>query len=232
MLESLDYGAAFGGDYLYLFMSGVGNTVALFLSCWVCALLLAATLSVIRTVPSRLTRAACVAYVEYHRNVPVLVQILAWYFAIPQMLPDGVSAYLNRHNSEALYSAIALILFSCAYMSEDIRSGLRAIPRGQYEAARSIGMGHLRAMRLIILPQAIRLSAVPLVNQALILFKATSLASAIGVAELTFETLQIESQTFRIFEAFSAATLVYLTISLTIMFVGELVGKRVALNRK
>lgn len=232
MLENLDYRAAFDGDYMRLFIAGVRNTVALFLSCWVCAMVLAAALSVIRTIPSRLIRAASVAYVEYHRNVPVLVQILAWYFAIPQLLPDGVNDYLNRHNSEALCSAIALTLFSTAYMSEDIRSGLRAIPRGQYEAARSIGMGHLGAMRLIVLPQAIRLSAVPLVNQALILFKATSLASAIGVGELTFETLQIESQTFRIFEAFSAATLVYLTISLTIMFIGELVGRRVALNRK
>ncbi len=232
MLHNLDYEAAFGGDYLGLFVVGIRNTLLLFVVCWGVALALASILTVVRTIPNRIIQSLIAAYVEYHRNVPVLVQILVWYFAIPQLLPEVVNNYLNRHDSEAVYSAIALSLFSAAYMSEDLRSGLRSIPVGQYEAARSVGMSHIKAVRWIILPQVMRISVVPLVNQTLVLFKATSLASALGVTELTFQTMQIESQTFRIFETLSAATLVYMLVAFALMFAGKTLSQRVKLARK
>ena len=150
---------------------------------------------------------------------------------MPQLLPDGVNAYLNRHNSELTFAAIAFTLYAASYMSEEIRSGLNAIPAGQYEAARAMGLGYFGMMGWVIVPQAIRLSAVPLVGQALVLFKGTSVASAIGVGELTFQAREIESQTFLVFQAFSIVTLAYMVGSFSIMFFGAVLAKRVRVVR-
>lgn len=229
---NLDYGAAFGGVYLSLFLQGARNTLILTFVCWALAISLSALVAIGRTSSFRVLRGILAAYVEYHRNVPLLVQVLIWYLALSQLLPDTLNTAINQLNSEMTYAVIALSLFSAAYMSEDIRSGLRAIPNGQYEAARAIGMGHLGAMIWIILPQALRLSAAPLINQTLVLFKATSIASAIGVPELTFQALQIESQTFRVFEAFSVVTAVYMTGSFLIMLLGNWFAKRTKLTRR
>ena len=232
MIANLDYGAAFGGTYFRLFLDGIQTTLLLTVVCWCLAMTLAAALAIMRMNRFKPLRAAVAMYVEYHRNVPLLVQVLIWYFAIPQLFPRPLIQYVNQHNSELIFSVVAISLFSAAYMSEDIRSGIRAIPHGQYEAARSIGMSHVGALGWIVLPQALRLSAVPLVNQTLILFKGTSIASAIGVPELTFQALQIETQTFRIFEAFSVVTVTYMLGSFTIMLLGRSLGQRTILVRR
>ena len=223
----LDYSAVLEGNYAQFLLDGALATLKLTVVAWATALPLAMIITGMRASQSRFARGATVTFVEYHRSVPLLVQLFVWYFAMPELLPASLNRLINEWNSEFLFAAVALLLYSAAYMSEDLRSGLRGIPPGQFEASRALGLGRIRTMQLVILPQAWRAAVPPLVNQALILFKGTSLASTIGVAELTYQARQIESQTFRPFEAFSIVTLIYLAGTFTIMAVGAHLSRRV-----
>ena len=197
------------------------TTVQLFLVSWVLAFTLAVLLVVIRSTELWPCRLFVSAYVEYHRNVPLLVQVLFWYFGMPELLPEVVREWLYAHNAELSLAAIALGLGSAAYIAEDIRSGLRAIPGTQFEAARALGASYLQCMRFVIVPQAVRISIPPLVGRALLLFKNTSVAMAIGVMELTYQAREIENETYRTFATFGAATLMYLLGSILIMLIGS-----------
>ncbi|ALM82184.1 amino acid ABC transporter permease [Bordetella sp. N] len=212
-------------------LSGMVTTVQLFLVAWVMAFAVAILLTVVRATELAPCRWFVDAYVEYHRNVPLLVQVLFWYFGMPELLPDGFRGWLYQHNAEMSLAAIALALGSAAYIAEDIRSGLRAIPFTQFEAARALGSSYLQCMRYVIVPQAVRISIPPLVSRALLLFKNTSVAMAIGVMELTYQAREIENETYRTFATFAAATIMYLAGSLLIMFIGWRVNARYKLNR-
>src|SRR3546814_17072355 len=107
---------------------------------------------------------------------------------------------INQWGGEFLFSMIAIGLVTAAYVAEDLRSAIRAIPDGQLEASRSLGLSFLRSMRKVILPQAFTIAIPPLTNQTLLLFKNTSLAMAIGLIELTGAGRAIESDTFKTFE--------------------------------
>jgi polar amino acid transport system permease protein len=187
---------------------------------WLLSLVVGILLTLIRLTNNRAATAFVSAFVAYHRNVPMLVQILFWYFGISNVLPQGLQDLLNQYNGQFVFAVIAIGLCSAAYLSEDIRSGLRAIPYGQYEASRALGLNFVSGLRYVVLPQALRNAIPPMVNHAVLLFKNTSLAMAIGAAELTYVTRQIENETFLSFESYFVATVVYLTISLVIMLAG------------
>lgn len=214
-----------------LLLSGMGVTLQLFLVSWVMAFTIAVTLVVVRATNLAPCRWLVDAYVEYHRNVPLLVQVLFWYFGMPELLPEGFRLWLYQHNAEMSLAAIALALGSAAYIAEDIRSGLRAIPGTQFEAARALGASYLQCMRFVIVPQAVRISIPPLVGRALLLFKNTSVAMAIGVMELTYQAREIENETYRTFATFGAATIMYLLGSFLIMLIGSRIYARYRLNR-
>ncbi|MFY2611121.1 amino acid ABC transporter permease [Achromobacter ruhlandii] len=214
-----------------LLASGMVVTLQLFLVSWVMAFTIAVTLVVVRATNLAPCRWLVDAYVEYHRNVPLLVQVLFWYFGMPELLPEGFRMWLYQHNAEMSLAAIALALGSAAYIAEDIRSGLRAIPGTQFEAARALGASYLQCMRFVIVPQAVRISIPPLVGRALLLFKNTSVAMAIGVMELTYQAREIENETYRTFATFGAATVMYLLGSFLIMLIGSRIYARYRLNR-
>lgn len=214
-----------------LLLSGMAVTLQLFLVSWVMAFTIAVTLVVVRATNLAPCRWLVDAYVEYHRNVPLLVQVLFWYFGMPELLPEGFRLWLYQHNAEMSLAAIALALGSAAYIAEDIRSGLRAIPGTQFEAARALGASYLQCMRFVIVPQAVRISIPPLVGRALLLFKNTSVAMAIGVMELTYQAREIENETYRTFATFGAATIMYLLGSFLIMLIGSRIYARYRLNR-
>ena len=122
---------------------------------------------------------------------------------------------------------IALGIYTSAFIAEDLRSGILSIPKEQMEAARSAGFSFARSMQFVILPQAVRLTVPPLVNQFLNMVKNSSLAMTIGVAELTYQGRQVESYSFKGFEAFTAVTLIYLAISVVITWLVHLYDIRV-----
>ncbi|MDM0035787.1 amino acid ABC transporter permease [Variovorax sp. J22P271] len=213
-------------EFGLMLLHGIEATLQIAAGSWLLAMSIAIVLLVVRLTGQPIAERAVAAYVSYHRNVPTLVQLMLWYFGIFSLLPDALQAWLSEHNAETLLSIVALGLCQAAYFSEDMRSGLRSIPAGQAEAARALGHGYIGSMRHVMLPQAIRNAVPALVNHSVSLFKNSSLAMAIGVAELTHAVKEIESQSFRTFEAYSAATVLYLAFSLLIMAVGAWVARR------
>ena len=205
---------------------GMEITLIIFAGSWLLAMSLGIMLLAIRMLPNRITDALVAAYVAYHRNVPTLVQLMLWYFGISSLLPDALQLWLADRNGEAVFAVIALGLCQAAYFSEDLRSGLRAVPKGQWEAARALGHSFTGAMSYILLPQAVRNAMPALVNHTVSLFKNSSLAMAIGVAELTHAVKEVESQSFRAFETYFIATVLYLVCSLLLMWVGHHLERR------
>ncbi|MFC4277374.1 amino acid ABC transporter permease [Achromobacter aloeverae] len=144
------------------------------------------------------------AYVSIFRGTPLLIQILLVYFGLPTygIVVGPVAAAL-----------VALTLFSAAYLSENFRSGISAVDRGQWEAAWSMGMGYARTLRRIVLPQALRIAIPPLGSRLIALMKDTSLASTITVVELTRVADQIGATTFRYMEMFVMVGAIYWLIN-------------------
>lgn len=156
------------------------------------------------------------AYVEFFRNTPLLVQLFFWYFAFPLGLPDAASEFLNQHNFEFWAATLGLSIYTGSFVAEIVRAGIQAIPHGHLEASFSSGLSTFQTLRFVILPQAFRVIIPPLGSEFLNNMKNSSLAMTIGVAELCWQSQQIESFTFRGFEATSAASLIYLSLSISI----------------
>jgi len=222
-----DWSIVTSGKYFEWLVSGFKVTLQLSALSIVLAFLLGLLIAVMRMSHNRPIRWLSLAYLEFFRNTPLLVQIFFWYFGSYKILPTAVNDWLNSTNFEFAAAVIALTIYTSAFIAEDIRSGVLAIPKEQMEAARSAGFSYLRSMQYIILPQAVRLTVPPLVNQFLNLAKNSSLAMTIGVMELTYQARQVESYTFKGFEAFTAATVVYVAISLVITALVNLYNEKV-----
>jgi polar amino acid transport system permease protein len=204
------------GQYLDWLISGFFVSLRLAGTSLVLALPLAVGIALLRLAPQAALRALGTAYVEGIRNVPLLAHLLFWYFGAPELLPEGVRQWLYSGNIELASAVVALTLYAAAYMAEDIRSGIRAIPVVQFEAGRALGFGFLATMRRVILPQALRVTVPPLISQTLNLWKDSSVATVVGVAEMMYQSARVESASFRSAEAFVFATTAYLVVSLAI----------------
>ena len=221
-----DFSAIFQGEYPDWLLRGLITTLALAGFAWILAFFVGSLLAVIRLTGSPIANGLIATYVAFHRNVPMLVHILFWYFGVPALLPQAATDWLNSHGSEFILSCIAIGLVMSAYVCEDLRSAVRGIPPGQVEAARALGLSFLKTMRKVVLPQAFRIAIPPLLNQTLLLLKNTSLAMAIGVTELTAAGREIENNTFRTFEAYAVVTVIYLALSFLIMGGGAILQRR------
>jgi len=219
-------------ETVHLLLTGLAVTLRLFIGALACGFVIALLLTAVNLIPSRAVRALISLYVEYHRNVPTVVQIMVWYFGMPEILPKALKLWINQGNSEFSFALIALSLNVSAYYYEDIRSGIKAIAGTQLEAARAVGLSSVQALRCVVLPQAVRIAVPPIINRSLILFKDTSLAMVIGVTELTYQVKRIENITFQTFQIFMISTFLYLVISLMIALLGAQVARRYPANFK
>ncbi len=210
-------------------LSGIGTTLRLAAIAWIVACLLGILAGALRTVPFAPVRWLASAYVEFFRNVPLLVWMFFWYFGAPQLLPAEAQGPLNRLGIEFLAAVMALGVYHGARFSEVIRAGIQSIPKTQLEAALSTGLSVAQAYRFIILPIALRLIIPPLTNESLNLLKNSSLALTIGVAELTFQTRQVETYTAKGIEALTAGTLIYVVLCLGIAGIMARVERRFAI---
>jgi polar amino acid transport system permease protein len=216
-------------EFVALLAEGLGITFVVAIGSWLLAISLGITLLVVRLLPSRIASGAVVAYISYHQNVPTLVQLMLWYFGISVLLPGGLQGWLGENHGEIYFAIVALGLCQAAYFSEDVRSGFRSVSAGQTDAARALGHSYVKAMRFVVMPQAVRNAMPALVNHSVSLFKNSSLAMAIGVAELTQATMGIVSASYRTFEVYLVASLIYLACSLCIMAGGAMLSRRTAL---
>ncbi|WP_186644442.1 amino acid ABC transporter permease [Fluviispira vulneris] len=208
-----DLSVVLQGKYADWLLEGLKTTIELSSISCVLAFFLGLNIAIMRMSAFSPVRWFAQCYLEFFRNTPLIVQLFFWYFGSYQILPKPVNAFLNNYNFEFVAAVIALTFYTSAFIAEDIRSGITAIPKEQMEASRSSGFSYIRSMHYIILPQAVRHTIPPLINQFLNLTKNSSMAMVIGVGELTYQARQIESQAFKSFEAFFAATFVYVCIS-------------------
>jgi His/Glu/Gln/Arg/opine family amino acid ABC transporter permease subunit len=210
-------------------LQGLITTVQISVLAWLLAVALGILSGALRTVAFLPLRWAATFYVEFFRNVPLLVWMFFWYFGVPPLLPRPVQDWLFNHSAEFWAGMFALGVYHGARMSEVIRSGIQSIPRTQFEASQAIGLTTFQAYRLIILPVALRLIMPPLTNDSLNLLKNSSVALTISVAELTFQTRQIETYTAKAIEALTAGTLIYLVLCLAIATITARLERRYAI---
>ena len=158
-------------------------------------------------------------YVEIVRGIPLLVQLIWWYFAAPVVIQATgnalhISALAEYRANAILLAIIGLVVCYGAYMSEIFRAGILSIQRGQMEAARSLGMNYLQAMRYVILPQAMRVVLPPVGNEFIMLMKDTSLVSVVAVADLTRRGREFMAVHFNPIEVWTLVALLYLIMTL------------------
>ena len=158
-------------------------------------------------------------YVEIVRGIPLLVQLIWWYFAFPVVI-QGIGRWLNftamaNYQSNAIFTAVTgLTICYGAYMSEIYRAGIQSIPKGQGEAARSLGMTHFQSMRHVVLPQAVRVVLPPVGNEFIALLKDSCLVSVVAVADLTRRGREFMAVHFNPIEVWSMVALLYLVLTL------------------
>lgn len=194
----------------------------------------------------RTVAAAARCYVLVFRNSPLLVQLLFWYFGAAALLPEHWMTWLNaphavsagplvvRWPSFELFAGwLGLTCYSTAFIAEEFRAGIRGVGVAQYQAGEALGMTRYATLRHVILPQAVRIATLPLAGQYMNVVKNSSLTMAIGVAELSYMSRRVDTESFRTFQAFGTATVLYVvTITLieTALVVWQHTGVR-ALQR-
>ncbi len=204
---------------LPLFLKGVFLTVEISFFAIVIGLGLGILAAVARISRFRVLQLAGATYVEVFRNTPLLIQIFIIFFGLP-----GLGIKLSPYVS----GLTALVLYVGAYNTEVIRAGLEAIPKGQVEAAKSLGLTGVQTFLYIVLPQAFRISLPALGNNWVALVENSSLVSVIGMVELTWVASDLNALTFRSFELFGAATVFYLILIFILTNIQNFVEKRFA----
>jgi len=223
-----NWGVLWQEPYLGWLISGVGWTLAVSAAAWVIAFSLGSVVGVARTLPNRWVAGAATVYVELFRNIPLLVQLFLWYFVVPELLPADWGRWIKRDMPLPEYTTavVGLGFYTASRVAEQVRSGIQSIPRGQSMAGYASGLSTAQLYRYILLPVAYRLIVPPLTSEFLTIFKNSSLALTIGVLELTAQSRQITEYTFQGFEAFTAATVIYVVITLTVTAGMTLVERR------
>ncbi len=203
------------------FLEAAGVTVVISFLAFVLGMVLAAALTAMRLSRSRALRFAGAAYISVFRGTPCLVQLFLLYFGGPQI---GINL------SPFTAGWIGLGMNIAAYMAESMRGAILAVDHGQREAARTIGFGRARTMWLVILPQAARLMIRPLGVNTVALIKGSSLVSAISVIDLAYTAQRYISSTYKPFEVFAVAALLYMLIVIVVSMLVRLADRRFAID--
>jgi polar amino acid transport system permease protein len=208
------------GSRADLFIEGARATLSLTVLAGLGGLVVGTAVGLLKLARSRLLRAPADFFVWLVRGTPLLVQILFAYYALPALVPA-------LQLSEFSAAAAALALNVGAYNAEVIRAGIEAVPKGQTEAALSLGLSRFQAMRDIIMPQALRIVVPPLVNNVVALLKDSSLASAIGLLELTLAGNRVSSETFLPVPVLTTVAVVYLCLTSAVTTFTHFLEKKV-----
>lgn len=236
MKFDLDWGVFFqeipgGGEtYFDLLVSGLWWTLGVSACAWAIALVVGSAIGTMRTTQQPWLVRIGTGWVELFRNIPLLVQMFLWYFVVPEFVPPLKAWIVNADPAHAqfLSAVLCLGLFTSARVAEQVRAGIQSLPRGQRLAGMAVGLTQPQIYRYVLLPMAFRIVIPPLTSETMNLIKNSSIALTIGLAELTFRSREMGEYTFHFFEAFSAATLAYVVISMAANRVMAFIEKRVA----
>ncbi len=218
------------GTYLHYLIVGLGWTLATALAAWVIALTIGAVVGTLRTTTSPWVVRAGNAYVEIFRNIPLIVQMFLWFFVVPELLPQDVGDAIKQMPppwGSYLPAVMCLGIFTSVRVAEQVRAGIQSLPRGQRMAGTAMGLTQAQTYRYVILPQAFRIILPPLTSETMNIIKNSSVALTIGLLELTGRARAMQEFSFRVFEAFSAATVIYLLTNLVVVLAMRVLENRV-----
>jgi polar amino acid transport system permease protein len=213
-----DFGFLWG--YRGLILEGLGVTIAYTIGTILLGLLVGLVAGLLRLSRNPLITAPLVAYVEIFRCTPLLVQIVWFYYALPVVLGIDIPANVA--------ATLVLSLYTGAFYAEIIRGGVNSIERGQWDAARAIGMRRRQVMRWVILPQAVKRMIPPLMNQSIIQLKNTSLVSTIAVGDLLYQGTIITAATYRPLEVYTMVAVIYFAVLFPLTLAAQHVERRLA----
>src|SRR6476619_2016265 len=218
------------GTYFQARIVGLGWTLATALAAWVMALVLGSVLGVLRTTPSKWAVRLGNAYVELFRNIPLLVQMFLWYFVLPELLPRGLGTWIKQMPppwGAYIPAVLCLGFFTAARVAEQVKAGIQSLPRGQQMAGTALGLTLPQTYRFVLLPMAFRIILPPLTSEFLNVIKNSSVALTIGLLELTGRARAMQEFTFKVFEAFAAATVIYLITNMVVVLLMRVLERRV-----
>jgi glutamate/aspartate transport system permease protein len=214
--------------YLGWLLMGLQLTLIIACCAGVIAFVIGSIIGILRTTQVAPLRMAATFYVELFRNIPLLVQLFIWFFVVPELLPKSWGHFLKRDlpYPEIVTAIVCMGLYQAASIAETVRAGIQSVGRGQTFAGLAIGLSTVQVYRYILLPVTFRTIIPPLASTFLATVKDSSLALTIGVLEITAQSRQIETYTFQGFEAFFAATALYQSITIAVIFAMQYVEKK------
>ena len=218
------------GSYLKYLVVGLGWTLATALAAWVIALAIGSAVGTLRTTPHKWVVRLGNAYVEIFRNVPLIVQMFLWFFVMPELLPDALGDWVKQMPppwGSYLPAVLCLALYTSVRVAEQVKSGIQSLSRGQGMAGTALGLTLGQNYRLVLLPQAFRIVLPPLTSEFLNVIKNSSVALTIGLLELTGRARAMQEFSFKVFEAFAAATVIYLLANLVVVLAMRALEKKV-----
>jgi glutamate/aspartate transport system permease protein len=218
------------GTYLQYLIVGLGWTLVTALAAWVIALAIGALVGTLRTTPYPWVVRAGNLYVEIFRNIPLIVQMFLWFFVMPELLPQALGDWIKQMPppwGSYIPAVLCLGIFTSVRIAEQVRAGINSLPRGQRMAGTALGLTLGQSYRHVILPQAFRIILPPLTSEFMNIIKNSAVALTIGLMELTARARSMQEFTFQVFEAFTAATLIYIFVTLIVVFGMRWVEKRV-----
>jgi putative glutamine transport system permease protein len=215
-------------EFPELFFGGLWLTIQISVFGLFGSVVLGTAIALFRVSPIAPLRWIGAAYVEFFRNTPLVVQLFFAFLALPFM---GIRFSSDTFENIFRATVLGMALYHGAYVAEVVRGGLLAVDRGQIEAARSLGLSYVGMLRYVQLPQTFRAVVPPLGNIGIALVKNTSLGSTIGLAELLFAAEIVESRTFRAAEAFLAATMLYLLLTIPLGIAVNALERRMLIAR-
>ena len=218
------------GTYLHYLVVGLGWTLATALVAWIFALLIGSVVGTLRTTSSTWVVRAGNFYVEIFRNIPLIVQMFLWFFVFPELLPTSWGNAIKQMNpfvNAYMTAVICLAFFTSVRVAEQVRAGIQSLPRGQRMAATAMGLTQGQAYRFVVLPQAFRIILPPLTSEFMNVIKNSSVALTIGLMELTGRARAMQEFSFQVFEAYAAATTLYLVTNVVVVLLMRWLEKSV-----
>jgi len=218
------------GTYLHYLIVGLGWTLATALAAWVIALTIGAFVGTVRTTNARWAVRLGNLYVEIFRNIPLIVQMFLWFFVVPEFLPEALGNWIKQMPppwGSYVPAVMCLGIFTSVRVAEQVRAGINSLPRGQRMAGTALGLGEAQTYRYVILPQAFRIILPPLTSESMNIIKNSSVALTIGLLELTGRARAMQEFSFHVFEAFTAATVIYLVTNLVVVLLMRILEQRV-----
>ena len=209
---------------------GLGWTLATALAAWVIALLLGSLIGTLRTTPHKWVVRLGNAYVEIFRNVPLIVQMFLWFFVVPELLPKALGDWVKQMPppwGSYLPAVMCLGLYTSVRVAEQVKAGIGSLSRGQGMAGTALGLTLGKSYRYVLLPQAFRIVLPPLTSEFMNVIKNSSVALTIGLLELTGRARAMQEFSFKVFEAFAAATVIYLLTNLVVVYGMRALEKKV-----